>query len=78
MWCMFPTMLMATNDVRLRDPDIEAILLNNETIAVNRTNLSTHEPAQLPAYARSSAQNIHGDDMGESGLLTVVLAGRLT
>ena len=40
MWCMFPTMLMATNDVRLRDPDIEAILLNNETIAVNRTNPS--------------------------------------
>eukprot|EP01043_Picozoa_sp_COSAG02_P074872 COSAG02_NODE_15184_length_1196_cov_0.729262_1_plen_63_part_00 len=40
MWCMFPTMLMATNDVRLRDPDIEAILLNNEPIAVNRTNPS--------------------------------------
>ena len=42
MWCMFPTMLMATNDVRLRDPDIEAILLNNETIAVNRTPAPPH------------------------------------
>ena len=42
MWCMFPTMLMATNDVRLRDPDIEAILLNNETIAVNRTLAALH------------------------------------
>ena len=34
MWCMFPTILMATNDVRLRDPDIERILLNNETMYV--------------------------------------------
>jgi len=27
---MFPAMMMATNDVRKRDPDIERILLNNE------------------------------------------------
>ena len=47
MWCMFPTMLMATNDVRLRDPDIEAILLNNETIAVNRTLLHTEHPEMI-------------------------------
>ena len=37
---MFPTMLMATNDVRLRDPDIEKILLNTETIAINRAPTS--------------------------------------
>jgi hypothetical protein len=37
MWCMFPAMLMATNDVRKRDKDIENILFNKETIAVNRT-----------------------------------------
>jgi hypothetical protein len=36
MWAMFPTILLATNDVRLRDPGIERILLNAETIAVNR------------------------------------------
>jgi hypothetical protein len=36
MWCMFPAMLMATNDVRKRDKDIENILFNKETIAVNR------------------------------------------
>ena len=61
MWCMFPTMLMATNDVRLRDPDIEAILLNNETIAVNRTPAPPH---------RTSTEC----DLDESGLL-IICAG---
>ena len=36
MWCMFPTILMATNDVRLRDANVEKILLNKETIAINQ------------------------------------------
>ena len=36
MWCMFPTILLATNDVRLRNGSIERILMNPETIAVNR------------------------------------------
>lgn len=39
MWCMFPSALLATNDVRKRDKDIEAILLNPETIAVNQDPL---------------------------------------
>lgn len=36
MWCMFQSALYATNDVRKRDPHIEAILLNRETIAINQ------------------------------------------
>lgn len=36
LWCMFAAMLMATNDVRRRDPAIERILLNPETIAINQ------------------------------------------
>ena len=53
MWCMFPTMLMATNDVRLRDPDIEAILLNNETIAVNRTPAPPHRTSTEVIWMRA-------------------------
>ena len=53
MWCMFPTMLMATNDVRLRDPDIEAILLNNETIAVNRTLAPLHRTSTEVIWMRA-------------------------
>ena len=44
MWVMFPTILMATNDIRKRDPAIEAILMNNETIAINQ------DPWTLPAF----------------------------
>lgn len=36
MWCMFQSLLMATNDVRKNDTEIERILLNPETIAINR------------------------------------------
>ena len=36
LWCMFGAMLMATNDVRLRVKAIEGILMNPETIAINR------------------------------------------
>ena len=43
MWCMFPTILMATNDVRLRDAHIERILLNKEAIAINQ------DPWTIPA-----------------------------
>lgn len=48
---MFPTILMATNDVRKRDPDIERILINNETIAVNQ------DPWGLPAFRIRSQQD---------------------
>jgi alpha-galactosidase len=36
LWSMFSSMLMATNDVRSRNTDIEAILLNKEVIRVNQ------------------------------------------
>jgi len=37
LWCMFPSPLVATNDVRLRDESIEGILMNPETINVTKT-----------------------------------------
>jgi alpha-galactosidase len=36
LWSMFSSLLMATNDVRLRNKDIEAILFNKEVIRVNQ------------------------------------------
>ena len=39
MWCMFQSPLVATNDVRLGDKDIDAILINPETIGVNQDAL---------------------------------------
>lgn len=48
MWAMFPAPLSATHDVRLRDPDIERILLNKETIAINQ------DPWGLPAFSTVS------------------------
>mmetsp|Transcript_135734 Transcript_135734/g.220877 ORF Transcript_135734/g.220877 Transcript_135734/m.220877 type:complete len:164 (+) Transcript_135734:2-493(+) len=58
MWCMFPSMLMATNDVRLRDKDIEYILLNNETIAINQ------DPHGSPAFRINAGPQHWRSDMG--------------
>lgn len=44
MWCMFSSPLYATHDVRLRDPEVEAIVLNPETIAINQDLMG--EPAR--------------------------------
>ena len=38
LWAMAQSILVATNDVRERDPQIEQILLNPETIAVNQVS----------------------------------------
>ena len=35
MWCMFSSPLCATHHVRVRDPEVETIVLNPETIAIN-------------------------------------------
>ena len=43
LWCMFSSLLLATNDVRKRDKDIEGILINNETLAINQ------DPWAVPA-----------------------------
>eukprot|EP00039_Didymoeca_costata_P002889 m.63538 g.63538 ORF g.63538 m.63538 type:complete len:571 (-) comp11584_c0_seq1:18-1730(-) len=43
LWCMFASLILATNDIRLRDPKIENILFNPETIAVNQ------DPWTVPA-----------------------------
>ena len=48
MWCMFPTILMATNDVRKRDPEIESILLNGEAIAINQDAWAAPAMAAAP------------------------------
>ena len=36
MWAMFSSLLLATNDIRERNPDIEGILMNKEVIAINQ------------------------------------------
>ena len=60
MWCMFPTILMATNDVRLRDPAIERILLNNETIRINQ------DPWTIPAVRVAAPEGCSGEQWARS------------
>eukprot|EP00937_MAST-01D_sp_MAST-1D-sp2_P004905 g4905.t1 len=55
LWCMFPTILMATNDVRLRDPAVERILLNHEAIAINQ------DPWASPAARIATPQGCGGE-----------------
>ena len=43
LWCMFSSLLLATNDVRKRDKAIEGILFNKETLAINQ------DPWSVPA-----------------------------
>ena len=49
LWCMFASLLLATNDVRKRDAAIENILFNPETLAVNQ------DPWALPAVRVDNA-----------------------
>jgi hypothetical protein len=49
LWCMFSSLLLATNDVRKRDPEIERILLNNETLAISQVSQSAVGTASLRA-----------------------------
>lgn len=58
MWCMFPSPLLATNDVRLRNASIEAILLNPETIAINQ------DPWGLPAFRINIGNQLWRTDLG--------------
>ena len=58
MWAIFPTILLATNDVRLRDPGIERILLNAEAIAVNRAPAPPPPSRLSPCQARPIASFI--------------------
>ncbi len=39
MWCMFPSPLLATNDVRVRNVQVERILLNKDAIDINQDTL---------------------------------------
>ena len=52
LWCMAQAVLVATNDVRLRDESIERILLNPETISVNQDSWSV-PAARVPAPGRA-------------------------
>ena len=56
LWCMAQAVLVATNDVRLRDENIERILLNPETIAVNQDPWSV-PAARVPAPGRTGDQH---------------------
>ena len=47
LWCMFDATLVATNDVRQHDVDIERILLNPETIAINQDDFDASSLAKL-------------------------------
>jgi hypothetical protein len=47
LWCMFDAILVATNDVRQHDVDIERILLNPETIAINQDDFDASSLAKL-------------------------------
>ena len=44
LWSMFASLMLATNDVRKRDKDVEKILLNPETIAISQ------DPWTIPAF----------------------------
>lgn len=44
LWCMHASLMLATNDVRKRDKDIEKILLNPETLAISQ------DPWTLPSF----------------------------
>lgn len=67
MWCMFGSLLMATNDVRQRNASVEAILLNNETIAVNQ------DPWALPAFRINVASQPWRGDLGSDPRLPTQL-----
>eukprot|EP01079_Euglenida_sp_SAG-EU17-18_P011301 gene11301-2055_t len=43
MWCLFASELLATNDVRIKNSTIDAILMNPETIRINQ------DPWSIPA-----------------------------
>ena len=64
LWCMFPSPLVATNDIRLRDESIEAILMNPETISVNQDPMGE---AAVMIYNQAGVQQwkrrlANGDD----------------
>eukprot|EP01047_Picozoa_sp_COSAG01_P075820 COSAG01_NODE_13115_length_1633_cov_2.013038_2_plen_114_part_00 len=54
LWCMFSSLLFATNDVRKRDPEIERILLNNETLAISQVSQSAAGDSLIARRARNA------------------------
>jgi alpha-galactosidase len=63
-WCILPAPLYATNDVRERDPDVEAILLNPEAIAINQDVLglaATQLNASVPNQMQFVKKLANGD-----------------
>ena len=67
MWCMFPSVLLATNDVRKRDSDIEAILLNKEAIAINQ------DPWASPAFRINVGVQHWRSDIGADPRLPIII-----
>ena len=53
LWAMFGSLMLATNDIRKRDKDIEAILMNRETLAISQ------DPWAVPSF-RITNRNCSG------------------
>jgi hypothetical protein len=63
-WCILPAPLYTTNDVRERDLDVEAILLNPEAIAINQDVLglaATQLNASVPNQMQFVKKLANGD-----------------
>ena len=64
LWCIFGSLLLATNNVSQRDPAIEAILLNDEAIAVNQ------DPWAMPAFRINASATKRRSSRATAGAAT--------